>query len=105
MDNREKDWKLYKKNITSWQERYMDKILKEYKVIIDWEEALTRFWHLYHRIKDDLENHGVLITSASRSKLNDIILSLYSHNIITFDELNEFSDEINDYVKLVLNIK
>lgn len=106
MDSKEKDWQLYKKNIASWQERYMDKILKEYKEIIDGkEEASTRFWNLYHRIKDDLENPGVLIESASRSNLKDIILSLYSHDVITIEELNDFSDEIKDYIKLVLNIK
>jgi hypothetical protein len=106
MDSKEKDWKLYKKNIGAWQERYIDKILEEYKEIIDRKEvASKRFWNLYHRIKDDLENPGVLIASASRNNLKDIILSLYSHNVITFEELNDFSDEIKDYIKLVMNIK
>lgn len=49
MDSKEKDWKLYKKNIGAWQERYMDKILEEYKEIIDRKEmASKRFWNLYH---------------------------------------------------------
>lgn len=87
MDSKEKDWKLYKKNIGAWQERYMDKILEEYKEIIDRKEmASKRFWNLYHRIKSDLENHGVLI-AASRNNLKDIILSLYSHNVITFKRI------------------
>lgn len=91
MDSKEKDWKLYKKNIDAWQERYMDKILEEYKEIIDRKEmASKRFWNPYHRIKSDLENHGVLI-AASRNNLKDIILSLYSHNVITFEELNDLN--------------
>lgn len=91
MDSKEKDWKLYKKNIGAWQERYMDKILEEYKEIIDRKEmASKRFWNLYRRIKSDLENHGVLI-AASRNDLKDIILSLYSHNVITFEELNDLN--------------
>ena len=52
-----------------------------------------------------MENPGVLIASASRNNLKDIILSLYSHNVITFEELNDFLDEIKDYIKLVMNIK
>lgn len=84
----------------------MDKILEEYKEIIDRKEvASKRFWHLHDKIKDDLENPGVLITFTSRNNLKDIILSLYSHNVITFEELNDFSDEIKDYIKLVMNIK
>lgn len=91
MDSKEKDWKLYKKNIGAWQERYMDKILEEYKEIIDRKEmASKRFWNLYHRIKSDLENHRVFI-AASRNNLKDIILSLYSHNVITFEELNDLN--------------
>ena len=91
MDSKEKDWKLYKKNIGAWQERYMDKILEEYKEIIDRKEmASKRFWNPYHRIKSVLENHGVLI-AASRNNLKDIILSLYSHNVITFEELNDLN--------------
>lgn len=91
MDSKEKDWKLYKKNIGAWQERYMDKILEEYKEIIDRKEmASKRFWNLYHRIKSDLENHEVFI-AASRNNLKDIILSLYSHNVITFEELNDLN--------------
>mgnify|MGYP000779314090 FL=1 len=52
--------------------------------------ASKRFWNPYHRIKSDLENHGVLI-AASRNNLKDIILSLYSHNVITFEELNDLN--------------
>lgn len=60
------------------------------KLLIEKEMASKRFWNLYHRIKSDLENHGVLI-AASRNNLKDIILSLYSHNVITFEELNDLN--------------
>ena len=52
--------------------------------------ASKRFWNLYHRIKSELENNGDLI-AASRNDLKDIILSLYSHNVITFEELNDLN--------------
>lgn len=42
MDSKEKDWKLYKKNIGACQERYMDKILEEYKEIIDRKEMASK---------------------------------------------------------------
>ena len=77
MDSKEKDWKLYKKNIDAWQERYMDKILEEYKEIIDRKEmASKRFGNLYHRIKSDLENIGVLI-AANRNNFKNIIRNIY----------------------------
>ena len=47
MDSKEKDWKLYKKNIGAWQERYMDKILEEYKEIIDRKEMASKDFGIF----------------------------------------------------------
>ena len=32
----EKDWTLFKKKLGGWQEAYMDKLVEEYKSILNW---------------------------------------------------------------------
>lgn len=41
----EKDWKLFRKKLGSWQEAYMDKLVEEYKSILN-SDALSsdKYW-------------------------------------------------------------
>lgn len=50
-----KDWKLYREKIAGWQERYMDRLNKEYIAILSSGEGnpSDRFWELEARIKKD----------------------------------------------------
>ncbi len=44
MSYKESDWKLFRKLIPDWQERYMTKLCKEYiDILIQDEEASTIF--------------------------------------------------------------
>lgn len=52
MNFKESDWKLFKKLSPSWQERYINKLNKEYiGILIQYKEASTIFWELHDRIK------------------------------------------------------
>lgn len=43
----EKDWKLFKKKLGGWQESYMDRLIEEYKDILN-SDALSsdKYWAL-----------------------------------------------------------
>lgn len=43
----EKDWKLFKKKLGGWQEAYMDRLIEEYKDILN-SDALSsdKYWTL-----------------------------------------------------------
>jgi len=47
----EKDWKLFRKKLGSWQEAYMDKLVEEYKSILN-SDALSsdKYWSLRKKI-------------------------------------------------------
>lgn len=48
----ERDWKVFRKKIPDWQERYMERLALEYIAILQGEEkASTKFWELEKRIK------------------------------------------------------
>lgn len=104
MSYKESDWKLFKKLIPIWQERYMTKLNKEYiGILIQDKEASTIFWELNDRIKKDQNNPGVII-EMSRSLLVENLISLIKHNVITLDELNDFSEETKESIQMWLNL-
>ena len=46
-DVTESDWKLFKKMLPQWQERYMEKLIGQYVEMLNGDsEASSRFWAL-----------------------------------------------------------
>ena len=53
------DWKLFRERIGDWQERYMEKLSKEYvKLLTSPGNASDHFWELEKRIKQDKKHPG-----------------------------------------------
>lgn len=104
MSYKESDWKLFRKLIPVWQERYITKLNKEYiGILIQDKNASTIFWELNDRIKKDQNNPGVIIEMSS-SLLVENLISLIKHNVITLDELNDFSEETKESIQMWLNL-
>lgn len=104
MSYKESDWKIFRKLIPVWQERYITKLNKEYiGILIQDKNASTIFWELNDRIKKDQNNPGVII-EMSRSLLVENLISLIKHNVITLDELNDFSEETKESIQMWLNL-
>lgn len=104
MSYKESDWKLFRKLIAVWQERYITKLNKEYiGILIQDKNASTIFWELNDRIKKDRNSPGVII-EMSRSLLVENLISLIKHNVITLDELNDFSEETKESIQMWLNL-
>lgn len=104
MSYKESDWKLFRKLIPVWQERYITKLNKEYiGILVQDKNASTIFWELNDKIKKDQNNPGVII-EMSRSLLVENLISLIKHNVITLDELNDFSEETKESIQMWLNL-
>lgn len=93
-----KDWLLFRNKIAGWQENYMDKLNKEYIELLS-EDAnpSEKFWRLNKRIKEDRKKAGVQL-EMSRSKLIYNIISLINDGAISFEDLEEFSDELKETI-------
>ena len=107
IDCLESDWKLFRKKLPGWQEAYMEKLLDEYRSILDaGERASERFWTLEKRIGSDKQVPGVQ-ANMRRSWLRDNIMGLLQCKAITLDDLADFSEELRDemaqYVKILEN--
>lgn len=103
-DFSEKDWKLFRKKITDWQESYMERLCKEYIDLLSSDiDASDRFWELEKRIKADSKKTGV-IAIMSRSQMIFNIASLVNDGAISMDDLEEFSDDVKEAVKRMLRM-
>lgn len=93
-----RDWTLFKNKIADWQESYMDMLNKEYIELLS-EDAnpSEKFWRLDKRIKGDRKKTGVQL-EMSRSKLINNIISLINDGAISYEDLEEFSDELKETV-------
>lgn len=80
----------------------MEKLVKEYADYLCSEiPASTKFCELEKRIKQDKKNPGVLI-ELSKSDMMWDLAGLIRRNIITIEDLAEFSDELKEEVILIL---
>lgn len=76
----------------------MGKLNKEYIELLS-EDAnpSEKFWQLNKRIKEDRKKAGVQL-EMSRSKLIYNIISLINDGAISFEDLEEFSDELKETI-------
>ena len=97
---KKRDWTLFKNKIADWQESYMDGLNKEYIELLS-EDAnpSEKFWRLDKRIKEDRKKTGVQL-EMSRSKLISNIISLINDGAISYEDLEEFSDELKETVSV-----
>lgn len=93
----EKDWKLFRSRLPDWQERHMEKIVEEYKTLLNSDEAASdKFWTLHDRIKKDQRDPGVLLGDVCRSRLDELLLQLLGYKVIRMKDLDGFSEELRD---------
>lgn len=97
-----KDWTLFRNKIADWQEAYIDRLNKEYIELLSADaNPSDKFWSLERRIKEDRKRTGVRI-EMSRSNLIYNILSLINDGVIRFEDLEEFSDNLKEKVRFLV---
>ncbi len=97
------DWKLYRERVSDWQEHYMEQLTKEYvELLTSLGNASDHFWELEKRIKQDKKHPGVLIELRKSTALWDIAYFV-REKVITMNDLEGFSADLIDSVKLILS--
>ena len=98
----EKDWKLFRQKLPQWQENHMEKLCREYLEILRKDtQPSERFWELEKRINDD-KHHISVRARMSRSNMDINILGLIGEGVITFDDLVDFSDELQNKMRFIV---
>lgn len=104
MEISKRDWKLFREKIADWQERYMDRLNKEYIELLSKEggNPSDKFWALEKRIKRDRKKPGVMLEMEKSETIYNIVM-LIQDKVISFEDLDEFSDGLKAAVKMVLD--
>lgn len=101
----EKDWKLFRSKIGLWQENYINKLNNEYAAILCGDESSSeKFWILENKINEDKKSRGVQIQLRRSTMLEDIV-SLLKDEVITLEDLTDFSDDLKEKIKFVFTDK
>ena len=105
MDISKKDWKLFREKSYGWQENYMESLIKEYANFLNDETkpASEKFWELEKRIKEDKRHSGVIMELKKSGVIWDIV-RLIRLKVIAYDDLSDFSDELQMEVKRILEM-
>lgn len=93
---KEKDWKLFVSLVPQWQEKYMERLLREYiAVIVKNGNPSERFWELENKVNNDKTHPGVSI-DMRKSKMVENLIVLLRDKVILFKDLDDFSDELKN---------
>ena len=105
MDISKMDWNLFREKLSDWQENYMEGLVKEYANFLndDKKPASEKFWELEKRIKEDKRHPGVIMEMSKSEVIWDIV-RLIRLKVITYDDLSDFSDELQLEVKRILEM-
>ena len=84
----------------------MEGLVKEYANFLndDKKPASEKFWELEKRIKEDKCHPGVIMEMSKSEAIWDIVRFIRL-NVITYDDLSDFSDEIQLEVKRILYVR
>ena len=104
MEVSKRDWKLFREKIVGWQEDYMDRLCQEYINLLKSTDKhpSEKFWELEERIYKDKKTPGVRLELRKGDVYWDIA-KLIHDKVITFDDLDDFSDDLKEAVKLILS--
>ncbi len=96
------DWKLFKEKLPGWQEAYMDRLSQKYMEILNGEgNPSDKFRHLEKRIKEDKRSPGVQLR-LTRTDMVWNIIALINNEVISLDDLEEFSDALKETIDRIL---
>ena len=65
--------------------------------------ASEKFWELEKRIKEDKHHPGVIMEMSKSEAIWDIV-RLIRLKVITYNDLSDFSDELQNEVKRILEM-
>lgn len=98
----ESDWRVFRQKLAEWQEKHMESLLKEYAALLAGTgTASDKFWALEKRINADKHQTGV-VAHINRSNMYLNIINLLSEGVITLDDLDGFSDDLQEKMAFLM---
>ena len=105
LDISKKDSELFEKDYQAGRKIIWKGLVKEYANFLndDKKPASEKFWELEKRIKEDKRHPGVVMELKKSEVIWDIV-RLIRLKVITYNDLSDFSDELQNEVKRILEM-
>ena len=79
-------------------------LIREYIVLLSDENKIAsdKFWELDSKIKTDRRHPGVILNVRKSEAIYDIV-RLIRLGVITYDDLSDFSEDLQQAVRVILD--
>jgi len=92
------DWTLFQSLLPQWQERFMSRLCDKYAAVLTGPyRGSEAFWEVKRFIRQDVKRIGVM-GGVEKSEMPNIIADLLRDQVITVEDLADFSDGCREMV-------
>lgn len=92
------DWTLFQSLLPQWQERFMSRLCDKYAAVLTGPyRGSEAFWEVKRLIRQDMKRIGAM-GGVEQSEVACIIADLLREQVITAEDLADFSDEVKETV-------
>jgi hypothetical protein len=101
MDIKESDWKVFRKVREPALERYCQRVLEDVRHIVDKKSSSyhERYLQLWELLRDRDKAIAIAFNDPRRSQAIIQLMNIDAENLLTEDELNQFSDETRERIE------
>ena len=103
---KESDWKIFKELRPQALQRYCKRVMEDVnKVIHDNEgDAHERYIEMYKIVQDGDKKLALMFDGFSRSKALDQMVMYYGNDLLSEEEIAQFSDETQERILATLKL-
>jgi hypothetical protein len=103
MDIKESDWRVFRKVREPALDRYCQRVITEVRQVIDNDRVShhERYLKLWKLLRDRDKTLGMAFDDPRRSQALIQITNIDAENLLTEDELNQFSDELREQIERI----
>ena len=92
------DWMLFQSLLPQWQERFTARLCDKYAAVLTGPyRGSEAFWEVKRLIRQDVKRFDVM-GEVEQSEVACIIADLLREQVITAEDLADFSDEVKETV-------
>ena len=107
MDIKESDWKVFRKLREVALERYCKRVLQEVRQLVDKESGSTHksYLKLWGLLRNRDRRLGRAFNNPKRSQAIVQLTNMVAENLLTEDELEQFSEETRERIDLIQELR
>ena len=107
MDIKESDWKVFRKVREPALDRYCQRVLEDVRRIVDKNSSSyhERYLQLWELLRDRDKTIQIAFDDPRRSQAFIQLANIDAENLLTEDELNQFSEEMRERVESLRELR